>query len=445
MRDLTNELLEKYENAFLSCKKNIVAMNAASLNGIEKAATNIEGYNTNTHNFSIEIDAGDITNQKHSGRCWMFAALNMIRIEIMKNLNLKTMEISESYTMFYDKLEKANFFLNSIIDTVDEPLDGRTVAFLLKDPMQDGGQYDMIKFLIQKYGIVPKEAMQEVANTENTVSLDRIVDKKLKEFARDLRNAHDEGKSVEELYQMEEEMMATIYKMVAISVGVPPKKFTFEARDKDNKFVRISNITPQEFFEKYAKINLDDYVSVINAPTKDKPYYKSYTVKFLGNVYGKNVKYVNLPIEVLKRLAVAQMQDGDSVWFGSDVLQYSDRQKGILDTDLKAYDKLFGTEFNLNKAERLDYAESVMNHAMLLTGVNLDDEGKPNRYRVENSWGKDVGKDGFFTMSDKWFDEYVYQVVVNKKYLTQEELDAWNQEPVVLEPWDPMGSLAYMK
>ena len=237
--------------------------------------------------------------------------------------------------------------------------------------------------------------------------------------------------------------MSTIYRMLCICLGEPPLQFDFEVRDKDEQFIRSAGITPQEFYAKYVRLHLSDYVSVINAPTQDKPYGHSYTVKFLGNVKdGRPVRYLNVPIDVLKRAAIAQMQDGEPVWFGCDVGAFSIRDHGIMDLDVLKTDELFDTQWKMDKAERLDYGQSLMTHAMVLTGVNLDEDGKPQRWRVENSWGKDAGKDGYYVMSDRWFDEYTYQVVVNRKYLTEEDLCQYESDPIALEPWDPMGSLA---
>ena len=446
MKEITNEVLDKYYNKFMKSDTNIVAMNSVCNNGISNSCTNYMDKYKNNHNYSITIDVGDVCNQKQSGRCWMFAALNFMRVEVMKNLNLKNMELSQSYPLFYDKLEKANFFLESIIDSSNLDLDSREVNFLLKDPMQDGGQWDMFKNLVKKYGVVPQEVMPEVNLSSATRELDKYLTLKLREFARDIRNYKSDGKSINEIREVKEEMMDDIYRMLTISLGIPPKSFTYECRDKDDKFIRIENITPVDFFNKYVNINLDDYVSIINSPTEDKPYEKTFTVKYLGNVYGGDeVFYLNLPIDELKKLAIKQMSDGKAVWFGSDVGQFSTRDTGIMSLNVLHPDKLFSTSFNMSKADRLNYGESLMTHAMLLSGVNIDGDGKPNRYRVENSWGKDVGKDGFFVMSDEWFNEYVYQIVINKKYLTNEQLVMLDQVPIELKPWDPMGSLATVK
>lgn len=438
--DLKN--IEAFEKRFESDSKNLVAMNAATKVGISTAATNNELCKTLTHNFSIEIDAGEITNQKQSGRCWMFAATNVFRIEVMKNLNLKNFELSQSFPLFYDKLEKSNFFLENVISTFHENTSSRLFSYLMQAPVNDGGQWDMFVSLTKKYGVVPQQVMPETANSSNTRDLDRYLTLKLREFACELRNMHEKGATLSEIRKSKENMLDTIYRILVISLGLPPKKFTFETRDKDNKFIRIEDITPTEFFEKYVKLNLDDFISVINAPTDDKPFHRSFTVKFLGNVVGgRQVKYLNLPIDDLKRLAIAQLKDGQAVWFGSDVGQFSNRDLGFLALDSYEVDKLFSTSFPMNKAERLDYGESLMTHAMVLTGVNLMDE-KPNRWKVENSWGPATGNKGFYVMSDEWFSEFTYQIIVNKKYLSEKELKEYSADPIELEPWDPMGSLA---
>lgn len=443
MKEITYQQLSKFENEFKQNKANTVAMNTSIKNGILKSAENREDFVNMGHNYSINIETGDITNQMKSGRCWMFAALNVMRVEIMKKLNLETFELSQAYPLFWDKLEKSNLFLENIIESLPLALESREVAFLLKDPLGDGGQWDMFSGIVEKYGVVPKQFMPESFSSSNTHHMSKFLTLKLREYACILRTENEEGKSEEELRLMKDDMLSTIYRMLCIALGEPPKSFTLEVRDKDKKFVRLPELSPQEFYKEYVGINLNDYVSIINAPTKDKPYYNTYTVQYLGSVVGMYpVKYLNLPVESLKRAAIAQMQDGESVWFGCDVGQSSLMDDGVMSMNIFNVEDLFNTKFPLDKAQRLDYGESLMTHAMVLCGVNIDDDGKPNRWRVQNSWGKDRGADGFYVMSDDWFNEYTYQVVVNKKYLTNEEKDMLDKEPIVLKPWDPMGSLA---
>lgn len=435
--------LDVFEKTFDKDPKNAVSQQAASRVGIKEASINLALSGKLTYAYSLEVEPGKVTNQRQSGRCWMFAATNVLRFEVMKNLNLENMELSQTYPFFFDKLEKSNYFLESILKTLDEPLSGRLVAFLLTDPLGDGGQWDMFVNLVNKYGVCPKSAMPETFSSTKSLDMDKALTKKLREFASVLRTLHEKGMDAAYLRGKKDEMLAVIYRMLVISLGKPPKTFTFEARDKEKKFVRISNITPKEFYQKYVKLNLADYVSVINAPTGDKPYLKSFTVKFLGNVVGGNiVRYLNLPVKELKRLAIAQLKDKDAVWFGSDVGQSSTRDSGYLDLDAYKMEDLFSTHFALTKGERLDYGESKMTHAMTLVGVNLNEKDEPLTWKVENSWGEDTGDKGMYAMGDDWFSEYVYQVVVNKKYLTKEELAAYQDSPIELEPWDPCGSLA---
>lgn len=442
-KNISMEQLERYEKAFAADKAKNIAMRAVTNNGVVSSAINPNVQRADRHVYSISLEQGKITNQKATGRCWMFAALNTMRFAVMQKLKLENFELSQNYTLFYDKLEKANYFLESILETLDEPTSGRLISYLLREPLGDGGQWDMLCNIIEKYGIVPKDAMPETKPSSATYEMAKYMTKKLREYACVLREGYAAGKSVDELRGKKEEMMAEMYNILCICLGAPPKTFTFEVRDKDKKFIRDENITGTEFFKKYIGWDLSEYVSLINAPTADKPYHKTYTVKMLGNVKeGRPIKYLNLPTEDLKKAAIAQLKDGEPVWFGSDVGQESTRDGGIMDLDALQVGELFGTEFGMNKAQRLDYGESLMTHAMVFQGVNLDENGNPTRWRVENSWGKDAGVDGYYVMSDAWFDEYTYQVVVNKKYLTPEQQKELEQAPIELEPWDPMGSLA---
>ncbi|MGG4039256.1 aminopeptidase C [Heyndrickxia ginsengihumi] len=445
MEGLSERDIETFAEKVYGTNENKALRDAILANGINGSTLNSNAIISMNDIFSEEIETGKVANQKKSGRCWIFAALNTFRHRMSAQLNIKDFELSQNYMMFWDKLEKSNFFLESILKTLDEQLEDRLVSWLLTTPQQDGGQWDMLVSLVKKYGVVPKQAMPESYQSSNSSDLNSILNAKLRECALVLRRMHEEGKAENKLQEAKLDMLADIYKILVFLLGEPPKTFDFEYRDEEGKFHREINLTPQTFFEKYVGINLDDYVSIINAPTKDKPFGKTFTVKFLGNVIdGRQLKYLNVDIQTLKSLAIKQIKDGETVWFGSDVARYSDRKIGILDPELFDYEEAFRTHFNLTKAERLDYKESSLTHAMVLTGVNLID-GEPNRWKVENSWGEDVGNKGYFVMSDKWMDEYTYQIVVNKKYLSKELVKAYNQEPIQLQPWDPMGSLAIVK
>jgi len=301
----------------------------------------------------------------------------------------------------------------------------------------------MVVSLFEKYGVVPKSVYPESVASSNSRELNQYLNKLLRQDAQILRDLIAGGADQAAVQAKKEELLQEIFNYLAMTLGLPPRQFDFAYRDKDDNYQSEKNITPQAFFEKYVGLKLSDYVSVINAPTADKPYGKSYTVEMLGNVVGApSVRYINLPMDRFKELAIAQMKAGETVWFGSDVGQVSDRQKGILATNV--YDFTASMDINLtqDKAGRLDYNESLMTHAMVLTGVDLDADGKPIKWKVENSWGDKVGQKGYFVASDAWMDEYTYQIVVRKDFLTAEELAAYEAEPQVLAPWDPMGALA---
>ncbi|QWT17168.1 C1 family peptidase [Collinsella sp. zg1085] len=439
---------EQTEAARLACADEHafqLAQNATTSTGIRKAARTMSSVAHATTSFDIQLEQGEPTNQQRSGRCWMFASLNTMRFRIMKKLGLKTFELSQAYPLFWDKYERANWFFENIISSANEPLNGRELAFLLFDPLCDGGQWDMFRSLVKKYGVVPKEAMPETANSCNTADLNKYLTRYLRSGAKQLRDAAAAGESVDELRQLKAELLQGVYRFLSISLGEPPQSFDVRIRDDKNELKVSGTYTPQQFFSEFVDMNLDDYISIINAPTQDKPYMRSYTVKYLGNlVEDGGVRYVNLPIEALKRVAVAQLKDGLPVWFGSDVDQGFLRDDGVLDPAGVDVDTLFKLpiEAGLDKAARLDYGESLMTHAMTIQGVNLDAEGAPVLWRIENSWGDDHGKKGYDIGSELWFDEYVYQVVVDKKYLTADELKAYESEPIELAPWDPMGALA---
>ena len=434
---------------FASERANVVAKNAVTSSGIRAAARVPEALAANQMTFDVEVTQGKRCDQEHSGRCWMFASLNTMRYRVIRRYNLKTFELSQAYPLFFDKLEKCNWFLGNILDTLDEPLDGRLVSYLLADPICDGGQWDMFRSLVRKYGVVPKEAMPETACSRNTREMDKYLTRYLRGCARRLRESAAAGVGTDDLAAMRREMMDDVHHLLATCLGEPPARFDVRLRDKDDKLVLSGSFTPTEFFAEAVAMDVDDYVSLISAPTADKPFGHVYTVSRLGNVVEDGgVRYLNLPVERLKEAAVAQLRDGLPVWFGCDVDQSYLRDEGIMDTAALDVDALFGfpVEGCLDRAERLDYGESLMTHAMVLEGVNLGADGRPTLWKVENSWGKDHGRNGFDTLSDAWFDEYVYQVVVDRRYLSAEERTAYDTEEArVLAPWDPMGSLARVR
>ncbi len=441
MRELTQDMLAGFREHYARTKNTAVA-NAVSKNDINAVAVNGDALRRTQFRFSNEIKTFKVTNQKSSGRCWIFAGLNVLREIVAKKHNLEDFELSQNYMAFYDKLEKANYLLESIIDTFDEDLHGRLVNWIIQTGIQDGGQWDMLVSLLDKYGVTPKDAMPETHHSSNTVSLNRVLNMKLRKNAAILRGMHAQGASADDIHREKGIMMREIYSLLCMCYGTPPTEFVWEYRDKDNNFTRTASMTPQAFYREHIGGALNDYVSVINAPTADKPYGRTYTVRYLGNVAGgRDILYVNTDIGTLKQAVLKQLLDNEVVWFGSDVGWGMDRDTGLLDPELYDLNGSFGMDFSLSKAGRLDYRESAMNHAMVITGVNIVD-GKPNRWKIENSWGDEKGEKGYYVMTDGWFDEFVYQAVVHKKYLPQTLLDALGTKPIVLDPWDPMGSLA---
>ncbi|HEL1592574.1 TPA: aminopeptidase C [Streptococcus suis] len=417
--------------------------NAVSHNGLLKSLETRQSAIDNDYVFSIDLTKDAVSNQKASGRCWMFAALNTFRHKLISDFKLENFELSQAHTFFWDKYEKSNWFLEQIIATADQEIGSRKVKFLLDTPQQDGGQWDMVVALFEKYGVVPKSVYPESISSSASRELNQYLNKLLRQDAQILRNLLAKGASPEEVQTQKENLLQEIFNFLAVNLGLPPRSFDFAYRDKDNVYHRDTNVTPQAFYEKYVGLKLSDYVSIINAPTTDKPYNKSYTVELLGNVVGAPaVRYLNVEMNRFKELAIAQLKAGESVWFGSDVGQSSNRQTGIMATNTYDFSSGLGIHFHQDKAGRLDYSESLMTHAMVLTGVDLDDNEQPLKWKVENSWGDKVGDKGYFVASDSWMDEYTYQIVVRKEFLTQEELAAYQAQPQVLAPWDPMGALA---
>ena len=438
-QDFTDKLYAAYEaNPKFAAMENAISHNGL-LTSLEKRNSAVE----NTPVFSLDLTKDKVSDQKASGRCWMFAALNTFRHKMITGFQLEDFELSQAHTFFWDKYEKSNWFLEQVLATADQGLTSRKVKFLLDTPQQDGGQWDMVVSLFEKYGFVPKSVYPESISSSNSRELNQILNKLLRQDAQILRELVAEGANSAELQAKKEELLQEVFNFLAMNLGLPPRQFDFSYRDKDNNFHSESGLTPQVFFKKYVDLKLDDYVSIINAPTADKPYGKSYTVEMLGNVVGsKPVRYLNVEMDRLKELAIAQMQAGETVWFGSDVGQSSNRKAGIMAAGMYDFTSSMDIQLTQDKAGRLDYSESLMTHAMVLTGVDLDENGKAKKWKVENSWGEKVGNKGYFVASDSWMDEYTYQIVVRKEFLTEAELAAYEAEPIVLAPWDPMGALA---
>ena len=433
-----------YRRAFEADPRNRVALNAVTKTPVKNVAMNRAAVVRQNHTFSHVVKAGASTSQNSSGRCWMFAGLNLFRTTAAQNMNLEDFELSQNYLFFWDKLERANYFLETMLETRDEPTDGRLIAWLVAQPIQDGGQWDMFVNLVKKYGVVPKDAMPETDSSGSTGVMNDRVTTKLREFAARLRQAHQSGgASLGKLRAQKTAMLEEIYRMLAIHLGEPPTEFLWQWRDKDKEFHRDGIVTPTEFYRKHVNLDLDGMVCLIHCPQETTPYNTLYTIENLGNIVGGQiVRYLNVEMGVLKTAAATQVKDGKPVWFGCDVGKEFDRDLGLMDVDLYDYEGIYGTKFGLTKAGRLDYGASQMTHAMVFTGVDLDENDRPRKWRVENSWGDKGGDKGFMVMTDAWFDEYNYEVVVEKKYVSDDLLKILDTDPVHLPPWHPMGALA---
>lgn len=442
---VTAEDLAKYQADLENTPGSAAIQKAVMNNGVLKSSEDVHSQTTLEKTFSIDLSTGTVADQKQSGRCWMFAALNTMRHDIQQQFKIKGFELSQNFTFFWDKFEKSNYFYENVLKTAGEDIDSRKVAWLMANPQGDGGQWDMLTAIIDKYGIVPKSVMPETFSSSASGQMNKVLNLKLRKDAVTLRKLVADNASAEDIQTAKDQMLSEDYRILAYTLGVPPTKFDFEYRDDDKNYHIDRDLTPRTFYEKYIGWDTNAFQSLINAPTADKPYNHLYTVEMLGNVIGgREVRHLNLTVDNLKQLAIKQLENGETVWFGSDVGQSSDSKLGIMDPALFDKNGLFNANFDMTKADRLDYGESLMTHAMVITGVDIVD-GQPTKWKVENSWGEKAGDKGYFVASDAWFDEFVYQVVINKKYLSQDLQDVIKNEydhPTVLKPWDPMGALA---
>ncbi|GAA1857139.1 aminopeptidase C [Microbacterium koreense] len=425
-----------------------IAQRAVTHNGFLATAINPPVIARNDFTFSVDIDSEAVANQNQSGRCWMFACLNTLRLHMEKSLKLPkgSFELSQNYTFFYDKLEKANFFHQQIIDTASAPLDDRKVSFLLQTPQQDGGDWDLIADLVKKYGVVPRQAMGETHASTTSAQLNTILNRKLRQDALELRDLVVRGTSLENLESTRMRMIGEVYRILSIALGTPPEKVDFEYRDTDDVYHVTRDLTPLEFLSTFIPVDVDDYVGVINVPIESMPYGKVYGIETSDEIAGGLPnRYLNVDMETLKQLTVKQLQEGEAVWFGSDVMQSSDVASGVMSTDLYSLDELLGVEFGMDKAQRYRTRESLPTHAMTIGGVDLVD-GTPTKWKVENSWGTDshggkVGDNGYFVMEDGWMSEYVYEVVIRKDLLSEEHRKAFDETPIMLPFWSTFNPI----
>ena len=440
-KGVTEAQIEEFRKSFDSDPSATVAQNAVSNADLSTLALRRELVQNMDFSFSTKLDEWSATNQRRSGRCWLFATLNLFRVGAMKKMNVKNFEFSQAHIHFWDKLERANHFLEAILETSDRPVDDRTIHFLLSDPIGDGGQWNMATNLIRKHGLVPMSAYPESHSSSSTRSMNTVLKDILRTTASEIRGILDDGGSKNEARKHKEERMKEIWRVLCIHLGTPPEKFDWQWRDKDKEFHRKGTMTPLEFVDEYVEVDWEDYICIVNDPRNE--YYRTYTVDFLQNVAGgPPVVYLNVPSDEMKDITQRLLEDGIPVWMGCDVGKNMARKRGLWDADLYDLKGLYGIQFGMEKADRLRFGQTMMTHAMLFTGVDVID-GKPRRWRVENSWGsEDSGEKGFYTMNDNWYDEHMFEIAAPKDYLTDEMKSGLKGDPIVLPAWDPMGSLA---
>jgi bleomycin hydrolase len=417
-----------------------LAQNAVTRVSVDDVAISRQVINSTDHSMSTLLDDWKVTNQQRSGRCWMFAGLNLMRVGAMRTMGLKDFEFSQNFVMFWDKIERANYFLESVIETAGRDLDDRTVAHLLGSVADDGGQWNMFVAVVDKHGLVPKASMPETQSSADTGKMNSVLRYLLRQGARSVRAASARGAGAARAEKAE--VLRDVYRVLSIHLGTPPERIDWQWTDKDKVFHRDGVLTPQEFAAKYVGLPIDDYVCLVHDPRPSSPPGRTFTVEYLGNVLGAPpVTYLNVGMPLIKDIAAKALQSGEPVWFGCDVAKMMSNEYGVWDASLYDLPSVYDTAFTLDKADRLAYHETRMTHAMLFTGVDVLD-GAPRKWRVENSWGADRGKDGFYTMNDSWFDEYVFEIAARRDALPEDLRQALGAKPIVLPAWDPMGSLA---
>lgn len=432
---INEETLNNMRTTFKQDASTSAKMNAISSNNIKNLALNRENLGRVDTYFSDRVETKGITDQKSTGRCWLFTGMNVIRAKVITDKNLKEFSFSHNYNFFFDQLEKANLFLEGIIATSDKPMDDKKVEWLFKHVIGDGGQWTGVVDVINKYGVVPSNVFPESYNSENTGMMSRFLRRKLKEDGLNLRNMVENGKKEKDLREVKESMLNDIYRILAITLGEPPTEFSWRYEDKDGNLSELKTYTPKTFYEEFVNVNLEDYVMFMNDPTRE--FGKVYEIEFDRHIYeGRNWKYINLESEKIKAFAAQSIINNEAMYFSCDVGKQLDKDRGYLDVNNYDYADLFGVDFDLDKKQRIQTFESGSTHGMALVAVDMKDD-KPTKWLLENSWGQS-GYQGHLIMTDEWFDEYMFRLVIHKQFIDESTLKLLDQEPIMLPPWDPM-------
>lgn len=433
---ITPEMLSRISEGYSGTPEQKAVRNALASNPLSAVAVNAENLAMMDTHFSDVVKTEGITDQKSSGRCWLFTGLNVLRAKMIGKYDLGDFYLSQNYLFFYDQLEKSNLFLQAIIDTRNLPWDDRTVDWLLRNPLSDGGQFTGVSNLIMKYGMVPAEVMPETYSANNTSQMAGLIKRKLREYALEIRE--NAGMKEKALENRKEEMLSEVYRMLVYFLGEPPVSFEWSMWDKNGNLLSTKEYTPKSFYDEYIGEDLEDnYIMVMNDPSRE--YGKVYEIEYDRHVYdGHNWLFVNLPIEKIKEMAIASIKGGCAMYFSCDVGKFLDSRRGTLNLDNYDYSSLLGTDFGMDKAERIRTYDSGSTHAMTLIAVDIDENGNPVKWMVENSWGPAAGYQGKLIMTDEWFDEYMFRVVVEKQFVPEDVMEMMKQQPIKLPPWDPM-------
>jgi len=432
---LTPKVIDKIHSSFEMDTHTRAMYNSITNNDISSLALNREVLRRHNEIFSHKIETKGVTNQNKSGRCWLFAGLNILRPKVIENNNLESFEFSQNYLAFWDKLEKANCFLENIIKYAGRDILDREMEFLLRKPIPDGGYWENVVNLVEKYGVVPSEIMPETNSSGNTSLMNALISRKLRADAVKLRNMHKQKESLKKLRAEKTKMLADVFKMLVLNLGKPPAEFQWRFEDANSVVSKIRNYSPEGFYKEFVNVDLSQYVDIFNDPSKE--YGKHYSINLTRNIRdGDDAHFANVKMQILKEIAVKAVLDDEPIWFSCDVGKDQSREHGIMATGMFDYDSIYMTDMAMTKAQRSLFRESVPNHAMVFIGVDIQKD-KPAKWLVENSWGDDKGSKGLWTLYDSWFDTNVYSIIVKKKYVPKEILDIYKQPAIKLPPWDP--------
>lgn len=434
---ISAEMMQQIKQSYQNTASDKAIRNAIGSNDIRKLALNQDNLRAMDTHFSVKVNSKGVTNQESSGRCWLFTGLNVMRAKAIAKHNLGAFEFSQVYPFFFDQLEKANLFLQGVIDTNDKPMEDKMVEWLFRHPLSDGGTFTGVADIVSKYGLVPKDVMPETHSSENTNRMADLITLKLREQGLELREMAAKGSKADALNQKKTEMLGVVYRMLVLNLGVPPTEFTWTEYNAQGEPVSTETYTPMSFLKKYGDEHLlGNYVMLMNDPSRE--YYKTYEIDYDRHRYdGKNWTYINLPVEDIKEMAIASLKDSTMMYFSCDVGKFLDGKRGLLDVKNYDYESLMGTSFGMDKKQRVQSFASGSSHAMTLMAVDLDKEGKPTKWMVENSWGT-AGYNGHLIMTDEWFNEYMFRLVVETKYVPEKISNLLKRKPVRLPAWDPM-------